>query len=242
MDETGMNLDIIVLNYDNKGFIEKCIESILNTMPPNAKLYVVDQGSKDGSLEWLREKEGIHMLIENEYNTGAWEGRNQALRESKGDWIMFFDSDTEILDPNWFSQMLKNTDNRITGVVEARVKLWNGTYRFGGFAACMIRREVFRTIGLFDRHFLIGGDQDFWVKFAWASEMEIEFEDDTDILHHCGRTINRDRKNQEEESQEHKFYRQQLPRYIYMPQFLDETVGNIDRLRQDEERKRGWIQ
>lgn len=233
-------VDIIVLNCDNKGYIEPCLKSITANTPGRYNLIVVDQGSKDGSREWLVESKIASHLILNNQNNGAWEGRNQGLRVTKYDWVVFLDSDTEIKDPLWLDKLWDYTLDKESGMVEARVKIWNDSYRFAGFAACMIRRKVFQELGMFDHHFKIGGDIIFWARFGWLGKWKTYFCDDTDIIHHCGRTINRAGVDQTKDSPEHQHYRVDLPRYIYSEKFLADTVGVLSRQRHEEEVQRGW--
>ena len=237
--ETPSGVDIVVMNCNNKGYIEPCLESIVNNTDGKFNLIVIDQNSTDGSRKWLIDSKIATHLILNEKNEGAWEGRNQGVRVAKHDWIMFFDSDIVVNDPMWLDKLWNYTIDSTAGVVEARVKIWNGKYMFGGFASCLIRKAVFKDIGIFDKHFLIGGDQDFWVRFGWFADWKIYFCDDTDIIHHCGKTINREGK-EAKDIPEHKFYREDLMRYKYPEKFQADTLGKITRMRLEEQKKRGW--
>jgi len=237
--EVPSGVDIVVMNCDNIEFIKACLESIVQHTQGKYNLIVVDQNSKDGSREWLIESKIATHLILNDVNVGAWEGRNQGVRAGKHDWIVFLDSDVKIEDPEWLDKLWNWTSDSKVGVIEARVKIWDDSYMFGGFASCMIRRKVFEDIGLFDKHFMIGGDLDFWARFAWFGDWRIAWCDDTDITHYCGRTINRERK-EASEIPEHKYFREELPSYIYGNKFLYDTLGKITRDREVEQKKRGW--
>ena len=237
--ETPSGIDIVVMNCDNKGYIEPCLESIVKNTQGKFNLIVIDQNSTDGSREWLQKSKIATHLILNDVNAGAWEGRNQGVRVAKYEWIMFLDSDTVIEDEGWIDKLWNYTIDSTIGVIEARVKIHNGTYMFGGFASCLIRKKVFKDIGLFDKHFMIGGDQDFWVKFGWFGDWKICFCDDTDIIHHCGKTINRE-GGDSNKNPDHKFYREEMMRYKYSDKFLADTLGKITQQRVDEQNKRGW--
>jgi GT2 family glycosyltransferase len=131
------------------------------------------------------------------------------------------------------------TIDRKVGIVEAKVQLWDESYRFAGFACCMIRKKVFREIGLFDKHFLIGGDLEFWARFMWNGKYKIEFCDDTDIFHSCGATLTHGALKDKREELDTK-YRKELLAHIYTTQFLKNTLAKINHRRVDEETKRGW--
>lgn len=232
-------IDIIILCYNNIQHIVKCIEAIHRNTLSEHKLIVIDQNSTDGSREWLIACPYIDKLILNNENNGAWEGRNQGIREATHEWHMFMDSDTEIRDPNWDDKMFACIKAPTIGLIEARVQLYNGDWRFAGFAANMIRHEVFQEIGLFDHHFLIGGDNDFWTRFWWYGKFKIAYCPDTDIFHYCGGTITRGCLK-EQASALDTCYRNELLRKKYTDKFLDMTLWTLNAKRLEAEKKMGW--
>jgi len=232
-------MDIIVMNYNNKGLIEKCLLGIHKNTICSHKLIVIDQNSTDGTKEWLQEDLAIDKVIFNKVNVGAWEGRNQGVREAEHEWQMFFDSDTEIRDANWDDKMLKCGEDSKVGLVEARVELWDGKLRFAGFAGCMIRNEVFREIGLFDHHFLIGGDNDFWARFYWDGRWQIKYCPDTDIYHYCGGTITRGCMAKQSKELD-TAYRKEMMELKYTEKFRDSTLWALNKKRWNAEKEMGW--
>lgn len=63
-------VSIVILSCDLLEYTKVCIESIRRTTPESVReIIVVDNGSKDGSVEWLREQTDI-FLIENKTNMG----------------------------------------------------------------------------------------------------------------------------------------------------------------------------
>lgn len=82
-------------SYNTAGFIEESINSVLAQTYSNWELIIVDDCSKDNTDEVVNKylkDERIHY-IKNEINSGAAVSRNRALREAKGKWIAFLDSD-----------------------------------------------------------------------------------------------------------------------------------------------------
>ncbi len=236
-DTEKQGVDIVVLNYNNIGLIEKCVQSIRAHSQGHYNLIVVDQGSTDGSREWLKNK--VDHLILNKENTGAWEGRNQGVREARYDLIVFCDSDIEIKDSHWLDKLWCCAVGNV-GMVEARVKLWDNSYRFAGFACCMIRRVVFREIGLFDSKFLIGGDLDFWARYMWNGKFGVDYAEDTDIYHSCGGTLHWGALKEQEVFLDKKF-RKDMMEYKYNPVFLKNTVVEMNRMRYRFEKERGLV-
>lgn len=88
-------VSIVILSYDLLEYTKACIESIRKTTPECAReIVVVDNGSKDGSVEWLRGQADV-ILIENTINRGFPGGCNQGIKASsqKSD-IFLLNNDT----------------------------------------------------------------------------------------------------------------------------------------------------
>ena len=86
---------IIVPMYNVEKYIEECIQSVVNQTYSNWELIIVDDCSTDNTDEVVNQyltDERIHY-IKNDTNSGAAVSRNRALREAKGKWIAFLDSD-----------------------------------------------------------------------------------------------------------------------------------------------------
>ena len=87
-------VSIIMPSYNTAKFIGKSINSVLNQTYTNWELIIVDDCSTDNTDEVVASfiDERI-KYFKNETNSGAAVSRNKALREAKGKWIAFLDSD-----------------------------------------------------------------------------------------------------------------------------------------------------
>jgi len=87
-------VSIIMPSYNTGRFIAETINSVLAQTYTNWELFVVDDASTDNTDEIISQFNDarIHYL-KNEKNSGAAITRNRALREAKGKWIAFLDSD-----------------------------------------------------------------------------------------------------------------------------------------------------
>jgi|GEM_PF-4956083 len=111
VNNKGINpfISIILLNLNGADHIKNCIKSIqyFSTVP--FELIVIDNGSTDGSKEYLRSIPEI-ILIENENNVGAPYGRNQGLAVARGEYIIFMDNDT-IVTEGWLEKFVNHARN-----------------------------------------------------------------------------------------------------------------------------------
>ena len=100
-------ISIIILNLNGADHIRKCIKSIQYFSSLPYELIVIDNGSTDGSKEYLRSIPEV-ILIENDTNVGAPYGRNQGLAVSRGEYIIFMDNDT-IVTEGWLEKFVNHT-------------------------------------------------------------------------------------------------------------------------------------
>ena len=94
-------------SYNTAQYIQDSIKSVLAQTHNEWELLIVDDCSTDNSVEIIKSVNDPRIvLLENEYNSGAALSRNYALREAKGKWIAFLDSD-DIWAPEKLERQIK---------------------------------------------------------------------------------------------------------------------------------------
>ena len=87
-------VSVIMPSYNTASYIEETVRSVLNQTYTNWELIIVDDCSTDNTDEILDKISDDRIRIyKNKKNAGAAVSRNRALREAKGRWIAFLDSD-----------------------------------------------------------------------------------------------------------------------------------------------------
>ena len=88
-------VSIIMPSYNTGKFIKQTIESVLAQSYSNWELIIVDDCSPDNTDEIVKPFLSDQRIkyLKNEKNSGAAVSRNRALREAKGKWVAFLDSD-----------------------------------------------------------------------------------------------------------------------------------------------------
>ncbi len=90
-----MDISIVIVNYNVKHFLEQCLHSVFNALGEiHAEVFVVDNNSVDGSCQIVKEKFPQVKLIENKENVGFSKANNQAIRQSKGRYVLLLNPDT----------------------------------------------------------------------------------------------------------------------------------------------------
>lgn len=102
-------VSVIIVNWNGKDYIIKCIESLMDLDYEDYEIIVVDNGSSDGSQETLRKKFPSVRLIENENNLGFAEGNNIGIKKACEDpavkYIVVLNNDTVVL-ATWLRELV----------------------------------------------------------------------------------------------------------------------------------------
>src|SRR3972149_10208889 len=92
-----MDLSIIIVSFNTKDILVSCIKSVKKyTKGMDYEIIVVDNDSKDGSSGASKDL-GARVIV-NKKNLGFATANNQGSRASKGKYILFLNSDTEVKD------------------------------------------------------------------------------------------------------------------------------------------------
>lgn len=108
---------IIILNWNGKDITADCLGSLCAVTYPNFGILLVDNGSEDGSVAFLRERFPGLEVIENGSNLGFAEGNNVGIRrvlEKGADYVLLLNNDT-IVDPGFLDGLVRaaGTDGNI---------------------------------------------------------------------------------------------------------------------------------
>ncbi len=90
-----MKLSVIIVNFNVKYFLEQCLQSVFNALNNiEGEVLVVDNNSADGSVQMVRDKFPDVICIENKNNVGFSTANNQAIKISKGKYVLLLNPDT----------------------------------------------------------------------------------------------------------------------------------------------------
>jgi len=89
------DISFIIVNWNTKELLLECIASIYQTVKEIAfEIWVVDNGSSDGSVEAVKEKYPRIKIIENRTNLGFAAANNLALKRMGGHYALMLNTDT----------------------------------------------------------------------------------------------------------------------------------------------------
>jgi GT2 family glycosyltransferase/2-polyprenyl-3-methyl-5-hydroxy-6-metoxy-1,4-benzoquinol methylase/tetratricopeptide (TPR) repeat protein len=206
---------IVLVTHNAWAYTRECLSSIRMRTDEPYELIVVDNGSTDGTPEFLERMEDVR-LIKNGENRGFPTAANQGIRAARGDVVVLLNNDT-LVTTGWLRRMLEALErNRQAGLVgpcsncvsgeqqvhvsyadldaldgfawqfgKARHGLTTRTDRLVGFCLGM-RREVIDRVGLLDERFGLGNfEDDDYCRRAMAVGFECVIAGDA-FVHHFG--------------------------------------------------------
>ncbi len=182
-----MKISVIIPTYNRKHTLHRAIESVLNQTFKPLEIIVVDDGSNDGTGEWVEETYPSikYIFIK---NSGVSAARNTGVRSANGQWIAFLDSDDEWMPEKLEQQSLLLGADRDAALCHTN-EIWirNGVRvnqlkkhtKFGGYifekcldicrispSSAILSKKIFTNIGYFDESLKVCEDYDMWLRVA----------------------------------------------------------------------------
>ena len=118
-------VSVVVVNWNGAAYLSECLESVHGQSWTNRELIVVDNGSTDGSREWLRQNSpGRFALCELETNTGFAAGANAGMRAACGEFIALLNNDA-VADAGWLAGLLAQAALPGIGMVASKILFYD---------------------------------------------------------------------------------------------------------------------
>ncbi|MCD7973617.1 MAG: glycosyltransferase family 2 protein [Candidatus Azobacteroides sp.] len=91
-----MKLSIVIISYNSLSFLKPCLASLKETLrdPAQAELIIVDNGSEDGTAQFINQEYPEVRFLPLQKNKGISFARNRGIEKASGDYILLLDSDT----------------------------------------------------------------------------------------------------------------------------------------------------
>ncbi len=189
MDTDNPLVSVILPTYNRGYIIERAIKSVLNQTYKNLELIIVDDGSTDNTEEIVKSIEDKRIIfLKHKKNKGASSARNTGIKNSKGEYISFIDSDDV-----WFPLKLEKQINIFRKISDeygvvfssffyirydgqklilpghfSEKKLKNIMERFNivNLSSSLIKKEYILESGLFDERFPRLQDWEFFFRLT----------------------------------------------------------------------------
>ena len=192
-NENKYKISVVIPTLNRINTLQRALDSVINQTYKPAEIIVVDNGSSDGTLKFLREQyPKITILTENKL--GVSSARNKGIKKSINQWIALLDSDdawhprkleiqTSMLDSALKEYNLIHTDevwfrnNKHINQMKKHKK--QGGYIFERcLSLCCIspssvlfKKNILDKVGLFDESLPVCEDYDMWLKICSSEEV-----------------------------------------------------------------------
>lgn len=96
---------VLVLNYNGKQHLHECFSSLRTQTYPNFEVFLLDNCSRDNSVEFVKDNFPWVKLVRFEKNFGFAGAYNRALSDLSVDFVVFLNNDVRV-EPNWLSELM----------------------------------------------------------------------------------------------------------------------------------------
>ena len=140
-------ISVIVLNYNGRGFLDGCLTSLASQTYSDFEVIVVDNGSRDGSPEYVKENYPWVRLAKKDENLGFAGGTNVGIRAAKGEFIITLNNDSRA-DSRFIEELIKPMADPEVGVCAAKMLFPDGRINSAGI--CISRSGAAWDRGMFE--------------------------------------------------------------------------------------------
>jgi len=130
-DPEMLDLSVIIVNWNTRDLLQKCLFSLYcYTKGISYEVFVVDNGSSDGSPEMVEQLFPSVHLIHNKKNIGFSKANNQAIRLTSSRYILLLNSDTELTSNALQEVVLFMDSHPSVGISGTRLLNADGTFQY----------------------------------------------------------------------------------------------------------------
>jgi GT2 family glycosyltransferase len=213
--KTDPLVSIIIVNYNGKSYLEKCLFSLNKVTYPQFEIILVDNCSSDDSIDFVKMHYPSILIIELEKNFGFAYPNNIGAKNAKGELLLFLNNDTYV-EPNFLDYLVNaiNTNSKVAVCQSLLLKPDKTVDSSGDFidtmgisyssktkveknyeilsakgACMMIKKEIFKKLNGFDEHFFITFEDVDLGWRVWILGYKVIVVSKSVVYHYGGKTI-----------------------------------------------------
>lgn len=212
-----MTISIITVVYNNRQFIEGCINSVISQDYQNVEYIVVDGGSTDGTVEIIKKYASAINCFVSEPDQGIYDAMNKGIGLATGDVVGILNADDFYVNHDVLSRVASAfmSDSGVDALYadveyvkrdnpEKVVRKWrSGVYKRERFyygwspphPTFFVKREVLRQHGLYNTDLKIAADYEMMLRLLFVKEVTCSYLPDVIIRMRDGGVSNRSIKN-----------------------------------------------
>lgn len=132
----------VVLTYDGKHLLEVILPTLASQSRPADEMLVIDNGSSDGTAEWLAREWPAVRVVRIEQNAGVAAALNRGVAEARGEYVALLNNDLE-LTPGWLEEMVAGIERHPdAGSIACKLRSYHDRDRLDGTGDVLTRGLV----------------------------------------------------------------------------------------------------
>ncbi len=185
------DVSVIIPTYNRLAFLKEAINSVIRQTLPAKEIIVVDDGSTDGTLDWLKSENNPSLKYFSQAQKGPAAARNLGVSQASSNYIALLDSDDEWLEEKlkyqveflsthpeyqfcqteeiWYRDQLRIHPKKYHQKPSGDVFVPCLKLCLISPSAVMLRRDFFEELGGFDESFPVCEDYELWLRAALIS-------------------------------------------------------------------------
>lgn len=212
-------VSVIIVNYNGKQYLEKCLASLSDIKYDNYEIILVDNNSDDSSVEFVQKNFSPVKIIQLDSNHGFAEPNNIGVKNAKGDLLLFLNNDT-VVEPDFLGELVSAMSDPKTAICQSMLLKPNGDVDSSGdfidsigvtfstfekitetreifsakAASMLVRRDIFERLGGFDEKFFVSFED---IDLSWRARIlgyKILINPKSIVYHVGGQTIKKIRE------------------------------------------------
>jgi len=145
-----LKVAVLVINYNGKHYLRECLESLKNQTHSDYDAYVVDNGSVDGSVEYVEGHFPWVKIIAFKENLGFAKAYNEAIKSVDADLVALLNNDTRV-DRKWLQELVNAIlEDELIAAVGSKILLYDSPRQLNHAGAKITPIGGGFDIGLYD--------------------------------------------------------------------------------------------
>lgn len=139
-------VSVVIVNWNGLDWLKRCMPSLAEVTYPNLEVVVVDNGSTDGSVQYLEKLKIVTTIVQNSDNLGFAYPNNQGIERATGEFILCLNNDMEY-DPDFIQPLVEACQKPGIGAVQPKMELLKDRRRLDGVGSYLTAYGVLLHFG-----------------------------------------------------------------------------------------------
>ncbi|VVB88569.1 Glycosyltransferase AglI [uncultured archaeon] len=150
MNRLNPLVSVIIVNHNGKVFLKNCLSSLSAQSYPAFEIIFVDNGSSDGSTDYVRTEFPSARIIESKKNLGFAKGNNLGIKAAKGELIATLNNDTKV-SSRWLEELVRiMNSNGSVGMCASKMMFLEKPGMIQSTGLCISRSGVSWDRGIYE--------------------------------------------------------------------------------------------